>query len=227
MVLRFAAARPRWSLTITLIACVPLVSATPGTQLVTAWASDGGGSAGSTPTTIPREVGPTIGILTPADNSTFAPGEVVNLTGTASEPEHGDRTGAIVWLSNLDGQLGTGGSIRTVTLRSGTHTITARVADTKGKTAEAHRTIVIEGSPVVIITSPANESSYSLKQKVILDATAIDAEDGDRTSTIVWTSSLLPGNIGRGGHVETTLPPGTHTITATATDTGDRTGSTS
>ena len=199
-----------------------------GTHTITASASDGSGKTGTAQITITIDAYPTVGILAPADNSIFAPGAVVNLTGTASDPEDGNRTGSIVWISNLDGELGTGGTVSVSTLRSGTHTITARVTDTTGKTAEAQRTIVIEGSPVVTITSPANGASYSLNQNVILDATAVDAEDGVLTATIVWTSSLLPNSLGTGGHVETTtLPPGTHIITATASDTGNRTGSAS
>ena len=47
---------------------------------------------------------------------------------------------------------------------------------------------------------------------------ASDVEDGDLTATLVWNSSI-DGDFGTGGSFSTTtLSPGTHTITAQATD---------
>jgi len=58
--------------------------------------------------------------------STFVPGELVRLEATATDTEDGELTGAIVWTSSLQGSLGTGGTVPTSGLRSGTHTITRR-----------------------------------------------------------------------------------------------------
>ncbi len=56
--------------------------------------------------------------------------------------------------------------------------------------------------------------------------TASDAEDGNLTSNIIWTSSL-DGQIGTGGSFSKVLSSGTHTITADVTDTGGLVGSAS
>ena len=52
---------------------------------------------------------------------------------------------------------------------------------------------------------------------VIFAGTARDVEDGDLTNRIVWTSSL-DGRIGDGGLVHKQLTTGTHTVTASVTD---------
>ncbi|HSF20143.1 MAG TPA: Ig-like domain-containing protein, partial [Vicinamibacteria bacterium] len=47
--------------------------------------------------------------------------------------------------------------------------------------------------------------------------TAGDAEDGDLTASLSWESNL-DGSIGTGGSFSTTLSAGTHTITASVSD---------
>ena len=46
---------------------------------------------------------------------------------------------------------------------------------------------------------------------------ATDAEDGDLTASLAWSSNR-DGAIGTGGAFSATLSVGTHTVTATATD---------
>ncbi len=53
---------------------------------------------------------------------------------------------------------------------------------------------------------------------------ANDAEDGEITAAIVWTSTVS-GTIGSGGNYSASLPTGTHTVTARATDSGNLEGS--
>ena len=81
----------------------------------------------------------------------------------------------------------------------------------------------------VDILSPATGSSFSLGGSPVtfplmpFDVTgkAIDAETGDVSSTIVWTSDL-DGALGTGAVVAVTLTTlGAHVITATCTVTGD------
>jgi hypothetical protein len=79
--------------------------------------------------------------------------------------------------------------------------------------------------PTVTITSPLDAATYFVGQTVELRATATDAEDGDLTASIVWSSSIA-GALGTGGSVDvTTLALGTHTITASVTDSGGLTDS--
>ena len=58
-----------------------------------------------------------------------------------------------------------------------------------------------------------------------MTGTACDAEDGDLTGSLAWSSNL-DGALGTGESVSTsTLAAGVHTITASVTDSGDLTGS--
>jgi hypothetical protein len=81
-------------------------------------------------------------------------------------------------------------------------------------------------APVVSISSPSEGGVFSRKQTITFTGSASDAEDGDISGDLTWTSDLA-GVIGTGASFGTKLGAGVHTITATATDTGDASGSAS
>jgi len=93
--------------------------------VVIAVSSGGGGD----PTNDP----PAVTISSPADGASYDSGTSIAFAGSASDTEDGDLTGSLVWTSNLDGQIGTGGSFSAV-LSDGTHTIVADVTDSGGNT---------------------------------------------------------------------------------------------
>ena len=76
--------------------------------------------------------------------------------------------------------------------------------------------------PTVSITSPSASSTVPQGNAVSFAATSTDPEDGALVP--VWTSSL-DGAIGSGNFSSSSLSVGSHTITATATDSGSSTGS--
>ena len=78
--------------------------------------------------------------------------------------------------------------------------------------------------PSVSITSPADGSSFDSGTAISFSGTAIDPEDGDITSGLVWTSSI-DGEVGAAASFLATLSDGVHTITASATDGGGKSGS--
>jgi subtilisin family serine protease len=80
--------------------------------------------------------------------------------------------------------------------------------------------------PTVSISSPANNASFASGTSISFSGSASDAEDGDLTGSLVWTSSL-DGPIGTGGSFSAVLSDGTHTLTASVTDAGGLTGSAS
>lgn len=83
----------------------------------------------------------------------------------------------------------------------------------------------INATPTVIITAPANGSTFTQGTSITFTGTASDPEDGDLTAKLSWTSSIN-GVIGTGGSFSTsTLSVGTHTITASVTDNGGLQGS--
>ncbi|MDY7094411.1 MAG: S8 family serine peptidase [Acidobacteriota bacterium] len=80
-------------------------------------------------------------------------------------------------------------------------------------------------APVVSITAPANGSSFDEGTSVSFAGTANDAEDGNITASLSWSSDL-DGAIGSGGSFSTSsLSVGNHTITASVTDSGGAPGS--
>ena len=74
-----------------------------------------------------------------------------------------------------------------------------------------------DAAPVVTIMGPASASTFLTTETVTLDGTAIDAEDGDITASLQWSSDL-DGLLGSGASVSASLSPGTHVIAASATD---------
>jgi len=167
---------------------------------------------------------PVVTITAPADGSSFANGSAISFAGTATDAEDGNRAASLVWISSIDGQIGTGGSFSKV-LSAGTHTITATASDTGGKTGSRSIGVTVQplnAPPVVNITAPTNGSSFASGVTISFSGTATDLEDGNRTASLVWTSSI-DGQIGAGGSFSKVLSAGTHTIAATATDSGGRT----
>ena len=73
--------------------------------------------------------------------------------------------------------------------------------------------------PTVSITSPANGSTFSSGESIHFVGAASDAKDGILTASLTWTSNR-DGQFGSGGDFWTALSSGSHTITASATDSG-------
>src|SRR5439155_684604 len=122
--------------------------------------------------------------------------------------------------------LGTASSVTISTLTSGTHTITAAATDSGDKTGRASITITVNSTPAVLITAPATGATFEPGAPVTFTGSASDTEDGDLSATIAWTSSR-DGALGTGRTITaSTLSTGTHTITATATDSGGKTAHT-
>src|SRR5439155_13750220 len=114
-----------------------------GTHTITASVTDGRGKRAAAARTVVVNAAPTIAITGPADGAGFVPGETIRFTGAAQDREDGNLSAIIAWRSSLDGPLGSGGPLDVSTLRSGTHTITATVADRGGQTAEARTTVFV------------------------------------------------------------------------------------
>ena len=171
---------------------------------------------------------PTASISAPADGSSFTVGDNISFTGTGTDPEDGDVTASLTWDSDLDGAIGTGGSFSTTTLSEGTHTITTTATDsgTLMSSDTISITVAAVGNtpPTASISAPADGSSFTVGDNISFTGTGTDPEDGDVTASLTWASDL-DGAIGTSGSFSTTaLTEGTHTITATAADSGALTG---
>ncbi len=71
--------------------------------------------------------------------------------------------------------------------------------------------------PVVMISMPADGSSFASGATITFAGSAIDAEDGDITGILSWTS-VPSGLTGTGSPVMDVLADGVYTITASVTD---------
>ncbi len=74
-------------------------------------------------------------------------------------------------------------------------------------------------APSLTIASPANGASVQQGNSISLQATATDAEDGNLSNSISWTSSR-DGALGTGASLSKVLSVGGHTITASIVDSG-------
>jgi hypothetical protein len=97
-------------------------------------------------------------------------------------------------------------------------------------TIEVFRASLVAGggtpnaAPVVSIGSPLNGQTFPAGTSVSFSASANDPEDGDLSGLISWSSSL-DGALGGGASISAGLSIGSHTVTASATDSGGRNGS--
>jgi hypothetical protein len=172
---------------------------------------------------------PAVTITAPPDGSSYTVGTSVGFAGTANDAEDGDISSSLAWTSSLDGAIGSGASFSTSSLSVGTHTITASVTDSGGLPGSDSITVTINPvgntPPSVTITAPPDPSTFNQGDSVSFAGTATDAEDGNLSANLAWTSNL-DGAIGSGASFSTsTLSVGTHTITASVTDSGGAPGS--
>ena len=171
---------------------------------------------------------PQVTITAPANGSSFPAGTSIAFAGSATDAEDGNLTSSLSWSSNLDGNIGSGGSFN-ATLSTGTHTVTASVTDSGGASGSDQITVTVTGGggntpPSVNISAPASGSTFPAGTAINFAGTATDAQDGNLTANLAWSSNL-DGSLGTGGAVTATLSTGTHTVTASVTDSGGLSGS--
>jgi len=150
---------------------------------------------------------PAVSITNPADGSAFDSGATIAFQGTANDTEDGDLTASLIWTSNSDGQIGTEGSFST-TLSDGTHTITASVTDSGGKTGSdsISITVIVPGAAMHVDSIEMSLSERTAGRNVFTKAVA--------TVTIVDAS----GNPVEGATVYGTWSDATSDIDSGVTD---------
>ena len=116
-------------------------------------AAVGGGSGGNT--------APAVAITAPSNGASVVAGASVAFSGSASDAQDGNLSAGLVWVSSLQGQIGTGASFARSDLVVGTHAITASVADSGGLVGSAPVTLqVTSASPVP--AAPSSPSATNL-----------------------------------------------------------------
>ncbi|MDT8281917.1 MAG: hypothetical protein RQ982_03790 [Gammaproteobacteria bacterium] len=124
-----------------------------------------------------------------------------------------DQAGLSVTGSGVDRVL----NIAPDTSLLGSGSVTVTVSDGVNSTAETFLLTVTNASPGLTIDSPANNADFTNTALVALQGTATDLEDGDISASLQWSSDI-DGVLGAGSMLSTALSVGTHTITATVTD---------
>lgn len=82
----------------------------------------------------------------------------------------------------------------------------------------------VNTAPTVSISSPGNGSGYSVGASITFSGSSSDTQDGNLSAGLIWTSSLQ-GQIGTGASFSRSdLVTGTHTVTASSTDSGGLVG---
>ncbi|HSF14766.1 MAG TPA: Ig-like domain-containing protein, partial [Vicinamibacteria bacterium] len=135
---------------------------------------------------------PMVDITAPNDGATFNQGATISFTGTASDAEDGNLSASLSWSSDLDGSLGSGGSVSR-TLSVGLHIIRAVVSDSGGLTSsdQITVTVVVPGNQTPVATNDA----YSVMQGATLNrpAPGVLANDtdgnGDSLTAVLETST--------------------------------------
>jgi len=199
----------------------------PGAHVITA--SVTGVNGGTTAKTVNLNVQstdttpPVLSLIAPADGSQFVNGSPINFQATAADAQDGDRGAFIKWTSDVDGVIGTGGSITVSTLSAGLHHMTVWVNDTSNNAAAQLFNVYIQmpnTAPTVTITSPTNGASLTAGVNFNLSGTANDAQQGNMSNALQW---VLDGSTGLAVGNNTPVKistPGPHTITARVTDSG-------
>src|SRR6185437_5724748 len=210
-----------------------------GTYSITAKATDASGnSTTSTAVSIkvnaPANQPPVVSITAPANNASFTAPASVSITASASDP---DGTVSSVQFFNGTTLLGTSTtapySFTWSNVAAGTYSITAKATDNSGAVTTSSAVsitvnpAVVQG-PVVSITSPANNASFTSPASITISANATDAT-GTITAvqflngtTVIGVDSTSPYNF-----TWSNVAAGTYSITAKATDNNSATATSS
>jgi len=169
---------------------------------------------------VPLPQTPAVTITSPAAPVTVDVLDTVLLQASCTLNGSPASASTVVWSSNLDGQLGVGESVSTDALTVGVHTITASF--TNGTTATDTETVTVVNAstpPVVTILSPSDSSTFEFGAAITFTATAVDAVDGNLSSSIKWYRNTASGLLYEGQtFVFSSLPPGQHEIRAVCND---------
>jgi hypothetical protein len=143
---------------------------------------------------------PMASISAPANGSSFAVGDNITFTGTSTDPEDGNLTASLIWDSNLDGLIGTGGSFSTTALSEGAHSITVTTTDNGNLTGLDTITVTVlpAGGGTTTLSIPINSGSDDAEEKpagnVVIGSLDLDlvASGGDQTIGLRFNNVDIP-----------------------------------
>ncbi|MEJ2703657.1 MAG: S8 family serine peptidase [Sedimentisphaerales bacterium] len=187
------------------------------------------GWAGSTESPVPSDTPPSVTITSPADGATVS-GSSVAITAEASDDDAVDQVEFFVDGASIGVFTTTSYELTwdSASVGDGSHTITAEATDTIGQTASDTITVNVDNvdePPSVAVRNPANGATVS--ETVTVTADAYDDKGVTQVEFFVGTTSLGADTNGADGWSATwdttSYSDGTHTVSATATDTTGQT----
>jgi hypothetical protein len=182
--------------------------------------------------TFAGDAAPVVAITAPSDGDTFVEGSTVTVTVDATD----DVAITQVELFNGTTSLGTDDTAPyefAITNATGTYVLTAQASDGATTTTSDAVTItpaIPNTAPVVTIITPTDGSPVTRGADITLSGTVADAEESGLATSLQWTSgdiqfSTTPVS-GMGATITGQLvTPGSQTITASVTDSGNLSGS--
>ena len=148
-------------------------SLSAGSHTITLTATDSLAATGTDSVSItvntpppPPNTAPTATITSPTNGSAFLTTDGITFSGSGNDAEDGVLTGtSLVWTSNLNGQIGTGGSV-TASLSAGSHTITLTATDslTATGTDSVSITVTANAGPATMHVGDLNGASTKLNK---------------------------------------------------------------
>ncbi|HXV59211.1 MAG TPA: Ig-like domain-containing protein [Vicinamibacteria bacterium] len=137
-----------------------------GQHTITATVTDTEGLASSDLVTLTvNNTPPVVSISLPVHGASFDFGETIQFSGTADDLEDGELTPSLLWESDRDGSLGTGGFLSMATLSSGSHEITASAVDGEGSTGLAQVNVAVAEPAPTTVEVRVGSSSDDAEEK--------------------------------------------------------------
>ena len=136
---------------------------------------------------------PTATISAPTSGDTFTVGDTITFSGTGYDTEDGTLTGdSLVWMSSIDGQIGTGTSFSTPSLSGGNHTITLTATDFDGATGtdSVSITVNLPGNTCPVANAGPGQTVF-FGDTVTLDGSGSTDVDEDLL-TYSWSLTTVP-----------------------------------
>jgi|GEM_PF-717423 len=175
----------------------------------------------------PANTPPTVSLTAPTNNSTFTAPADITINATAA-----DADGSVTQVAFYNGStlLGTDTSspysFSWTNVAAGTYSLTARATDNQGAVTTSSAISITVNSqtstntpPIVSLTAPANNATYTAPATVTISATAADT-DGTVTQVAFYNGSTLLGTDTSSPYSFswTNVAAGTYGLTARATD---------
>ncbi len=180
---------------------------------------------------MPSATPPTVKLTYPDGGETL-PADLVTVTWDASDDDGDALTATLLysadagasWQSVAAGILGSEAEVDVSVLAAGSSSLFRVLVSDGFHTASDTSDAVLEitdAPPLVTIVTPADTATAPTAQTVVLEADVFDATDGMLTGASIHWSSDRQGALGQGSSLAVDgFVPGTHAITATATDSG-------